>query len=152
MSDNLEQFQSEGLAGFIEKERERLTQEREKLLSERAGIVEYLDGHLAAIDREFAAIDAYERVRTGKPTRAASSATRARRGSRREAILQAVGAAVNGLSRGDLLDVFGLKGDKLGEMSVSNALATMMKNGQLVREDGRYFVNSAANQMRQAAE
>lgn len=149
MSDNLEQFQGEGLAGFIEKERARLTQEREKLLRERADIVKHLDGHLAGIDREFAAIVAYEQARAGKPTRAASSA---RKGLRREAILQAVSPAVNGLRRGDLLDVFGIKGDKLAEMSVSNALATMIKSGDLIREGGKYFVNSAANQMREAAE
>jgi hypothetical protein len=33
----------------------------------------------------------------------------------------------------------GLKGDKAGEMSISNALTAVTKANQVTRRDGRYF-------------
>ena len=44
----------------------------------------------------------------------------------------------DGMSRGEILERMGLKGDKSGEMSVSNALTALTKNNQLLREDGKY--------------
>jgi hypothetical protein len=46
----------------------------------------------------------------------------------------------SGLTRGEILDRMGLKGDKAGEMSVSNALTALTKANQVVRHDGRYVV------------
>ena len=43
-----------------------------------------------------------------------------------------------GLTRAEILDRMGLKGDKSGEMSVSNALTAMTKAKQVTRRDGRY--------------
>jgi hypothetical protein len=44
----------------------------------------------------------------------------------------------DGLSRGELLERMGLKGDKSGEMSVSNALTALTKSNQVHREGGKY--------------
>lgn len=124
---------------YVSNERERLTAERNSLLERRAEI----DADLAEIDRHFAAVDAYEAAKTGQSAKpvtngAAPKASRAQRGSIRAAILNTVNDAPAGMSRGELLDVLGIKGDKVAEMSVSNALTAMVKNGSLVREGGRY--------------
>ena len=84
-------------------------------------------------------MEAYETTKTGKVTRqtAASRQPRARRGSRREALLELIRQS-DGLSRGELLERMGLKGDKSGEMSVSNALTALTKSNQVHREGGKY--------------
>ena len=125
-------------AAHIEQVRERLNSERATLLNERSAIDEKLD----EINREFAAIDAYESAKAGKqeqPVRR-NDAPRARRGSRRESLMQIIGASPVGMSRGDILDHMGLKGDKAGEMSISNALTALTKSSQLMREGGKYFI------------
>ena len=45
-----------------------------------------------------------------------------------------------GLSRGEILERMGLKGDKSGEMSVSNALTALTKSNQVARREGKYVV------------
>ena len=45
----------------------------------------------------------------------------------------------HGLTRGEILEKMGLKGNKSGEMSVSNALTALTKNNQ-VRRDGRKYL------------
>ena len=45
----------------------------------------------------------------------------------------------SGLTRGEILDRMSLKGDKSGEMSVSNALTALTKANQVTRREGRYF-------------
>jgi hypothetical protein len=64
-----------------------------------------------------------------------------RRGSRREELLNLIRGG-NGLSRGDILERMGLKGDKSGEMSVSNALTALSKSNQVRREGGKYYPGS----------
>lgn len=46
----------------------------------------------------------------------------------------------NGLTRGEILEKMGLKGDKLGEMSVSNALTALTKSNQVRRNGARKYV------------
>ena len=41
----------------------------------------------------------------------------------------------DGLTRGEILERMQLKGDKAGEMSVSNALTALTKGGQVRRDD-----------------
>lgn len=125
---------TENFADYIASERERLSAKRAFLIGSRQSI----DDELAALDREFAAIDAYEAAKTGKTPAKNGAVPRVRRGSRREAILNAVRGSVAGMSRGDLLELFGVKGDKSGEMAVSNALTVLIKSGALVR-DGRVY-------------
>jgi hypothetical protein len=45
----------------------------------------------------------------------------------------------HGLTRGEILERMGLKGNKAGEMSVSNALTALTKSNQ-VRRDGRKYL------------
>ena len=127
-------------ADFIIRDRERLHAEREQIVNQQ----HELEGKLAAINNEMRAIDAYEAAKAGKapaPARQPRS-TRARpqapRGSRREALMQVIKDNPSGLTRGEILERMGLKGNKSGEMSVSNALTALTKANQVTRRDGRY--------------
>jgi len=128
-------FGDGNFAEFISRERDRLRAEREQVFNQQ----EELQRKLDAINREFAAIGAYETAKTGKAARQASGGRqpRARRGGRREALLEIIRQS-DGLSRGEILERMGLKGDKAGEMSVSNALTALTKNNQVHREGGKY--------------
>ena len=119
---------------YIARERERLHAEREQVFSRQ----EELQRKLDAVNREFAALEAYETAKTGKAARQApaSRQPRARRGSRREALLELIRQS-DGLSRGEILEGMGLKGDKSGEMSVSNALSALIKSNQVHRDGGK---------------
>jgi hypothetical protein len=121
-----------------------ITKDKERLNSERAAIrgqQRELEKKLAEIDREYAAIDAYETAKSGKSSArktGARSAPRARNGSRREAILAVVAENPDGLTRGELLEKMGLKGNKSGEMSVSNALTALAKGKKVARKGNKY--------------
>jgi hypothetical protein len=122
---------------FIARERDRLRSEREQIFSQQ----EELQRKLDAVNREFVAIEAYETAKTGKNARQAPAGRqpRARRGSRREALLELIRQS-DGLSRGEILEGMGLKGDKSGEMSVSNALSALIKSNQMHRDGGKYRI------------
>src|SRR5215218_2946135 len=128
-------FGDGNFAEDIARERDRRRAEREQVPSQRAELQRELD----AINREFAAIEAYKPAKTGKNARQAPAGRqpRARRGSRREALLELIRQS-DGLSRGEILERMGLKGDKSGETSVSNALTALTKSNQVHREDGKY--------------
>ncbi len=124
---------------FIASERERLNKEREAIFNQQRE----LEGKLAAINNEMRAIEAYEAAKTGKAVPAARQARTTRRaprtrsGSKREQLFQVIKDG-NGLTRGEILEKMGLKGDKTGEMSVSNALTALTKANQVARRDGKY--------------
>jgi hypothetical protein len=125
-------------ADFIARDRERLHKERDAIFNHQ----QELEIKLAEIYRELSAIDAYEAAKTGKavrqaPVRAGVRAQRARRGSKREKLLGIIKAG-NGLTRGEILEQMGLKGNKAGEMSVSNALTALTKANQVMRREGKY--------------
>jgi hypothetical protein len=124
------------LADFIKQDRERLHAEREAIFTQQ----QELETKLTAINREFAAIDAYEAAKSGKPARANSTrrASTSRRGSKREQLIEVIRAG-GGLARGAILEKMGLKGNKAGEMSVSNALTALTKANQISRRDGKYY-------------
>jgi hypothetical protein len=123
---------------YITKERERLNSERESILAKRGE----LDAQLAEINREFRAIEAYEAAKSGKASRQSGPRTTGtRRGSKRDGIMAALADIPHGLSRGELLEKLGLKGNKSGEMSVSNALTALTKANQVARKDGRYIAS-----------
>ena len=133
MSDN------ETLAEFIQRDRDRISAEREEL----RGHMDTIARQLTALDNEMLAIAAYETAKSGKVARRprANGATRGpRQGSRREAIIQTVTNNPGGLKRGELIDTLGLKGDKSGEMSVSNALTSLVKANVLTRVEGKYVL------------
>src|SRR3954464_3088511 len=120
---------------FISRERDRLRAERDQVFNQQKELQRRLD----AVNREFAAMEAYETTKTGKNARKKSAGRQsgARHGSRREALLEIIRQS-DGLSRGEILERIGLKGDKSGEMSVSNALTALTKSNQVRREDGKY--------------
>jgi hypothetical protein len=129
-----------------------ITKDKERLNSERAAIrgqQRELEKKLAEIDREYAAIDAYEAAKSGKAKsgkasrRSGPRTAGTRRGSKRDGIMAALADIPHGLSRGELLEKMGLKGNKSGEMSVSNALTALTKANQVVRKDGKYIASMA---------
>src|SRR5215216_1274962 len=138
---------AERFADVMQQERERLNGERDDVHRQQ----QELENKLAEIERELEAIDAYESAKTGKaktgkasaPARRQAGSRRARsqapRGSRREALLQTIRENPSGLRRGEILERMGLKGDKAGEMSVSNALTALTKSNQVSRHEGKYF-------------
>jgi hypothetical protein len=126
----------EHFSDFMARERERLRAAREQIFNQQ----EELQRKIDEINREFAAIEAYETAKTGRAARAGVAGgrqPRARRGSRREQLLKLIREG-NGLSRGEILERMGLKGDKSGEMSVSNALTALTKRKEVRREAGKY--------------
>jgi hypothetical protein len=62
----------------------------------------------------------------------------ARSGSKRDQLVALIRFNPEGMARGQILEKLGLKGDKSGEMSVSNALSALTKKGAFLRRDGRY--------------
>ena len=128
---------SDTFQDFIARDRQRLQAEREAIFNQQ----HELEQKLAAINNEMRAIDAYEAAKSGKamPARQTGGrrAPRARSGSKREQLLQVIKGG-NGLTRGEILEKMGLKGNKSGEMSVSNALTALTKANQVARRDGRY--------------
>jgi hypothetical protein len=134
MSDQDNRF-----ADVMRQERQRLDEERQAIFNQQRE----LENKLGAIDREMAAIEAYESTKSGKQTAGARQArgsgrARARRGSKREQLLQLIRQHPDGLARKDILEKMGLKGDKSGEMSVSNALTALTKTNQVSRHEGKY--------------
>jgi hypothetical protein len=130
-------------ADFIARERERLHAERDQVFSQQ----HELEQKLAGINNELRAIDAYEQAKTGNAapagqTRGRGGQRTTQRGSRREGILRVIRDNPGGLSRGDILEKMGLKGNKQGEMSVSNVLTSLTKAGQVSRDGGKYRVGT----------
>jgi hypothetical protein len=129
---------AEQFADFILQERDRLNGEREAIFNEQRELQTQLD----TINNEMRAIDAYEAAKAGKAPSAKAPATRVRRGrrgSKREELLAVIRDNA-GLSRGEILEKMGLKGNKSGEMSVSNALTSLTKSGQVSRDGGKYRI------------
>ena len=133
---------AETFGSFIVQERTRLQRARDKALQNKADI----DRELQEIESELAAIAAYEHAKGGKPGRAGkrtptkrTTAPRARRGEKRQAILGVLQQHPDGATRGEILTLMGVKGDKSGEQSVSNALTALTKQSQLGRREGKYI-------------
>jgi hypothetical protein len=125
---------------MVERERERLTQARKDAETQ----LQEVQNEIAKIDREFKAIEAYERVKTGKAQKGVAvskepNRQRARRGERQQEVLDLIGQHPDGLTRSEILEELGAKGNKTAEASVSNALNAMKKKGQL-RSEGKAYV------------
>ena len=118
---------------FVRNERERLKQKRGEIEAR----AKTIQGELDAIDSEMIAIQAYEDAKKGKRS---SSGPRAPRGARRNEILDVVTNNPDGIGRSDILEALGVKGDKSGEQSVSNALSALKKAGNIDSRDGKYVV------------
>lgn len=128
----------EDFSSYMAQERERLTAQRQAAIAAK----HQAELDLAAVETEFHAINAYEAAKSGKRVTATKSngTQRQRHGSRRNEILSVVQNST-GLKRREILEALGAKGDKTAEMSVSNALTALVKNGSLDRDgDGFYIV------------
>jgi hypothetical protein len=131
---------SESLNASIRNESKRLRKARDKAVQKKRDI----DQELEAIERELAAIEAYEKakgVSARAPKRVKAKRTAARRaprGEKRAAVIEVVSKHPDGLSRGEILNLMGVKGDKSGEQSVSNALSALTKQNQLGKRDKKY--------------
>lgn len=123
---------------FITKERARLMKARDEALAKKSEI----DKGLQSIERELMAIDAYQRAKGGKGARAGgrqNGRRPGRRGEKRQAILDVIRQHPAGLSRGEILNLMGVKGDKSGEQSVSNALTALKKSQKVSSREGKYL-------------
>ena len=116
---------------FIVKQRESLLTQRQELLAQQQTIQAQID----ELDVMLTKFDVFE----GKqgPKGGTRRPGGGRRGSRREELLKLI-AGSKGLSRGEILEKIGLKGNKAGEMSVSNALTALIKSNQIARRDRKY--------------
>lgn len=121
---------------FITRQREALLQQRQELLNQQQMLQQQLD----ELDEMLLKFDVFE-GKAAQPRRQTRGrrTTGGRRGSRRDELLKVIRAG-NGLTRGEILEKMGLKGDRAGEMSVSNALTALTKSNQVVRRDGRKYV------------
>lgn len=121
---------------FITKQREALLQQRAAIFNQQEELQRQLD-EVNEMLRKFDVFDG--KAAPGRPGIRTRRGTGARRGSRREELLNVIRAG-NGMTRGEILETMGLKGDKSGEMSVSNALTALIKSNQVARRDGKYVV------------
>ena len=119
---------------FIAKQREALLKERQEIVNQQRA----LQAQLEQLDGMLAKFDVFEgKAAQQAPTRRKRSGDR---GSRREELLRIINES-HGLSRGEILDKMGLKGNKSGEMSVSNALTALTKSKQVTRRDRKYVAS-----------
>lgn len=129
MADTLEQI--------IARERETLTTKRKAILDQQKELAK----QLTELEREFTAVAAYEAAKKGKTITIGGGATgsRAPRGQRQQQIIDVLNQNPNGIGRAEILEALGIKGDKKGEQSVSNALNNMKKSNKITAKDGQYF-------------
>ena len=116
---------------FVKKERDRLTKAREDALAKRTEI----DARIVAIDTELAAIDAYEAAKLGKPARVKK--TGSRRSGMRQNVLAEIKKHPGGISPAGIKEALGAT-DTSARQSVSNALAALKRNSEVVANDGLY--------------
>src|SRR4051794_14052192 len=119
-------------ARLIDGERKRLQKIRDKVMARKADI----DRELEGVERDLRAMGAFL---TGGGTSAGRSATggRARRGERRQQVLDAIKSAPEGATRGDIIRKLNAT-DPAFQQSISNALAALFKSKAVKRENGRY--------------
>ena len=128
-------------ATFIKKERARLDKARKEALANKAAV----DREVASLERELAALAAYQQAK-GAPVRRATAkrgpgkASRrpGRRGEKRQAVLDLIQKNPVGLSRGEILNQMGVKGNRSAEQSVSNALSALKKSAKVNSRQGKY--------------
>jgi hypothetical protein len=121
---------------FITRQRDALLQQRQDLLNQQQVIQQQLDD----LDSMLSKFDVFEgKEASRQQTRRGRRASGTRRGSKRDELMKVIREG-NGLSRGEILAKMGLKGDKSGEMSISNALTALTKANQVSRRDGKYVL------------
>src|SRR5207248_9611613 len=109
--------------------------QREAIFTQQAEIQKQLDD----VNGMLSKFDVFEGKRAAQPRTGTRRASGTRRGSKRDELLKVIREG-GGLTRGEILGKMGLKGNKSGEMSVSNALTALTKANQVTRRDGKYVV------------
>jgi len=139
------------IPGLIRQQREKLVQRRQEVEGQRVELQKEID----SIDNELRRIDLYlnpdaalQQTEEKKPRQPrqpkdpnAPPTQRAPRGERRQQVLELIQANPDGLTRGEILERLGAKGEKAAEQSISNALHNMLKQEPqpIARKgDGRY--------------
>jgi DNA-binding transcriptional ArsR family regulator len=133
--------QPETFKAYVSRERARLTRARDAARNRKNRI----DQELSEIESELAAIQAYEQAKKKTPGKAArggrrpavKTGKRAPRGEKRRAVLDLIKKS-EGLTRGEILERLGVKGDKSAEQSVSNALTALKKQNLVASRDRKY--------------
>jgi hypothetical protein len=126
---------SEPLATIIDKERDRLR----KALADLGAKQKELEAQRATLETELDALDAYEAARSGKARKSRGTISRAPRGSRQQSVLAIIAKSKKGMTRGDILQAMGLKGNEVGERAVSNALTALKKAKRVTAKDRKYL-------------
>jgi hypothetical protein len=116
-----------------------LLKEREVIFAEQQA----LEDRLAGVNDALAKFDVFEGKSVGARGSRAPAAKGSRKGSKRDGIIEVIKANPAGLTRGELLEKMGLRGNKSAEMSVSNALTGLAKAKRIVRNGGKYIAASA---------
>src|SRR5437870_8406937 len=124
----------EDTQAFITKQREALLAQRETIFTLQADLQKQLD----EVNGMLAKFDVFEGKRAAPTQARGRRSTNARRGSKRDELLKVIREG-GGLTRGEILEKMGLKGNKTGELSVSNALTALTKGNQVRREGGKYL-------------
>ena len=118
---------------YIESEKAAVAKEMEALDRKQAE----LDAEREKLRLRLEAVQAYFSTLEGKPP--APRRTRQRRSGVRDMLMKTIRPNPQGLTRAEILEKMGVKGDKSAEQSVSNALATAKKKGEIVQaDDGKY--------------
>jgi len=126
----------ESFESYIARERERLDHEHREVTQQ----IRELESRLTEIQRERVAVTAYEDAKRGRSApHQIRGERKIRQGSRREELLSLI-RDNPGLTRGGILEKMGLRGDKAGEMSISNALTALTKNSKVRREGRAYHI------------
>lgn len=120
---------------FISKQRDTLLQQRATILDQQHKLQQQLD----EVDDMLQKFDAFEGKAAPQRPQPRPDGSKSRRGSKREELLAIIREG-NGLARAQILEKMGLKGNKSGEMSVSNALTALSKSQQVSRRDGKYVI------------
>jgi len=111
---------------------------------------EQIEAEIANLTTELKAVDAYHAAKgdgslpraSGRPRKLPVKTRKSsgRRSGIREQVLSKIKEATDGIARGELLVAMGMKGNKTGEMAISNALAALKKAGKAIARDGKYLV------------
>lgn len=117
-------------AVFVEKERHRIL----KAKAEVTARITKLNQELAKYEIEFEAITAYERAKKAGSMRP----RRSRDMTKRTRVLSYIQSRA-GVSRGDVILHFGIKGNKKQEHVVSTLLSNLKKAGLIRSVDGKYI-------------
>jgi hypothetical protein len=112
-----------------------LEEERTKLTARKTELTTELESIQAELDR----IDAYFNTAVPKATRTHASGS-SRRGSVQPSVLETLSKYPDGMTRGEIIEAMGRKGDKAGGQSISNALSALNKQHKISSKAGKWIV------------